>query len=113
MLRLILLIPLVCWLVAARPSRPSLYYGLALTAILTVQFVVSFESWSLRSCFDSVEVLLSVAAGAVLVAGLIFEVRGTDTPLARIGLGAVPAVFYCVAVVFGTGAGGSMWRTSP
>ncbi|MFE3195559.1 hypothetical protein ACFXHA_41615 [Nocardia sp. NPDC059240] len=106
MVRLIFLIPLVCWLLAARPSRARLYIGLALTAILVVQLVVSFQSWALRSCFESVEVLLSFVAGAVLVAGLIREVRSTDTPLARISVGAVPATLYCAALVLGT-----LWLT--
>lgn len=103
MFRLIFLVPLACWLLVSPSSRYRLRVGLALAAITVVQLVVSFEAWSLRWCFDSLEVLLSFAGAAVLVIGLVIESRTSRVPSGRRPVAAAVAALYCGALVLGTG----------
>ncbi|MFE3194951.1 hypothetical protein ACFXHA_38510 [Nocardia sp. NPDC059240] len=102
MLRLIFLVPLACWSLAARPSRHRTRITLILAAIIVVELVVSFEAWSLRSCRNSLEVLLSVLGAVALMIGVSIEKRMGSGPTGRTIVGTVLAGLYCCVLVLGT-----------
>ncbi|MFE3753280.1 hypothetical protein ACFXO9_03135 [Nocardia tengchongensis] len=103
MLYLFCLVPLACWLLAARSRRSRLRFGLALSAIVVVQVVISFEEWSLRSCYVSLEVLLSFTGVIVLAVAMFLELRANSIPWSRFGVSATLATLYFLVLVLGAG----------
>ncbi|WP_431968261.1 hypothetical protein [Nocardia sp. bgisy134] len=99
--RLVFVIPLVCWLLAARSPRYRLGVGVALAAIAATQLVVSFLAWTLREVQYSVEVLLTLASVGILVVGLITDRAAGGMASLRTALGGVLVVLYCVASPLG------------
>ncbi|WP_433665003.1 hypothetical protein ACQPW1_24190 [Nocardia sp. CA-128927] len=99
MLRLLFLVPLACWLLAAENSKVWLRVGAVLAAIATARFVISM-GWVLTEGKQSLMLLSTTADFAVLV-WVVLANRRTEGRPVRVKLGQVlTSVFCMISVLF-------------
>ncbi|MFD6350844.1 hypothetical protein [Nocardia tengchongensis] len=100
MFRLILLVPLACWLLAARAPRTRWRVGAVLAVLTVAELGVAFGGWRVRHYQHSLEVLMIAAGVVVLLTGLIWDWVDTDGGGVRHWIARVLGGLYGVLALF-------------